>query len=1520
MRRSGDPTTPDKPTVLFRRKRPSESASGSSPTPVLQRGADGLSEVLLHLADGLVVSDDCGLPLLPDRGGVSVRRAADPAHLLGILCGQSLAGLRAVGITTDASPLSSALEPPARHLPLSLHLLRSGTSALQTIAAAEIQNGRLVAVPGTAQESIDFALIAQRVAELGLAPASVVHDQDRLLSALQPTQNPSSEQIRRFLGSADDEISAPTPAQEMLFGETRRRIPRLFSRFQPIGIGPRPAGSAESLAESSYRNFVLDHLPQLLVQALAEFQQTFGRTVRTIDVWGSRDAPFAVVATGPDAYAAREAAAAWKSSGGPSICVLRLPFMSPFPGDVLSGLLQGKRAVAVLESNGSGIGSALASHVRHAMACSLENGRADQKTLPFPDHAVYLSADSVPRLEFISLPLAEPAARLDALEAGLSDVTGTTRATVHGRAGAARPTSPHAERHRQVLARSYPSLPVSEAPRASAPAVGWVACGTLGEEAEELLDRCVRSYAAVTAGVVRTERFDLGDGALLSAFVGSGQSGYSPGGRVAVGIAGSAWAVRRPELWNSVQDGGMVIALMQDPVADFWARTSPELRRSVAERRIRLMALDVPQTVAPSLNPLERLIVLTGSLVAVLPDMQPGDRSAWRDRMIGELGRDVSVRARYAELLTGGFDQAASAKGSSPPDDLPSVAAPDAPRPARRRQSAHLPVLDPVQHWNLYLSRVRDSLPVSQGPDPALAFSVVPATGVSCAPPRGMSRDLPHWIPESCSACGRCWAFCPESAIGVFAVSFGEALAHALARAEESGADVFPVRRLEKALAAQAQRIIKADDLGQHRALGSALDEAYRFLSERIDASDEERGRTETGLAVVRSLLGDVPFRRVDTLFGDAEKREKGSGRVLSLTIDPDSCTSCGICMAECPDAAIESRPARPDHIAAVAPVLDLLEGLRASSVPPADLALPTPELASFLAESVAQSFRGGDDTTPGSGSRIAMRMALAGVIPARSAGARDRLNDTKELADRLENRIRSTLAEPFQVNDLEEFAARLGTSGPAQLDAASLAALVGGGGKTGPDTAYVRRLIDTLQALRTVVDGEKRLEGEFGVAGTLLGIAVDGPLARLYRFPSNPHPFPWLFLERGDALGPALSGVLEGRMREAVDRARLLRRAKFMADGSYDAARHEPDLLALFWPALSESERAYVPATVLVTDQEETLIPVVRDRLPITVILLSRRPVHLFEAGSAGNPAGGRICLPQPAVEALLEPQLFVAQTSISRPEHLIRCVSEAVATEGPALVHIFTPEPSISGFAPADTVAHAEAAVSSRVFPLFVRRMGAADRSALLLDLSGNPEPDQAWVPRSSLGLPSIALRGVEAPITPADWAVDEGSLAALFRRVPRSEADALVSVTEGLRKVASDETDVRTAAVSLRPDRSEIRYEVAPEMLDAVRRIGETWSLLLELSGAAENPAVLRLEELTSRLEKERTESEAAIRDEYEAQLAALEADQGDRFRSRLIERLRRLTGLSGGANGLRVSAGSGPSAEKGEEASS
>ena len=93
-----------------------------------------------------------------------------------------------------------------------------------------------------ATEAADLNLIARKVAELSLTPAIIGQDGFLTTHLIESALLPERALVAEFLGKPDDLIDTPTPAQQMLYGPKRRRVPAIWDVDVPVvsGVGAEP--------------------------------------------------------------------------------------------------------------------------------------------------------------------------------------------------------------------------------------------------------------------------------------------------------------------------------------------------------------------------------------------------------------------------------------------------------------------------------------------------------------------------------------------------------------------------------------------------------------------------------------------------------------------------------------------------------------------------------------------------------------------------------------------------------------------------------------------------------------------------------------------------------------------------------------------------------------------------------------------------------------------------------------------------------------------------------------------------------------------------------------------------------------------------------------------------------------------------------------------------------------------------------------------------------------------------------
>lgn len=258
----------------------------------------------------------------------------------------------------------------ARLLPLVVRVwLDDGHQGLWL--AADTGAAVLLARPG---EVAAVHLLARLFAERALLPVLVAAEAPAGATTV-PALVPAAIDL---LGDAAESMPSRTPAQELLFGNQRRRVVRWFDHERPVLRGQPADPALRLLQRASSGPFVAAPAARLLDDAAAEVQRATGVAWSRVTSVGPDKADVVVVTLPGTAASAAEALAA--SATRPTVAVARVSCLRPFADGWLSSLRR-RRAVVVL----SAADTTLAGEpplLRELRAALLRPGQLDAKDLP----------------------------------------------------------------------------------------------------------------------------------------------------------------------------------------------------------------------------------------------------------------------------------------------------------------------------------------------------------------------------------------------------------------------------------------------------------------------------------------------------------------------------------------------------------------------------------------------------------------------------------------------------------------------------------------------------------------------------------------------------------------------------------------------------------------------------------------------------------------------------------------------------------------------------------------------------------------------------------------------------------------------------------------------------------------------------------------------------------------------------------------------------------------------------------
>jgi len=1369
------------------------------------------------------------------------------------------------------------------------------------------------------QEAADLNLIAHRMAELSLNPGICAQDGFLTSHVIESLQLPEPALVKAYLGDPSDRIESPTPAQRLVFGETRRRIPEMFDLDYPAMLGVVQNQESYAQGVAAQRPFYFDHITSLADRAFDEYAQLTGRRYARAGGHRLDDAEWVIAGQGsvvPNAIAVAD----WlRGTRGLKVGVLNLTMWRPFPADLVAELLAGKRGVVVLERTDQplAVDAPMMREIRAAMSQAVENGRAPSgRSLHAGVPAI--RAEQVP--EFFSGCFG-----LGSRDLQPGDIVAAVENMLPGGAGRRQfylgvdfiregTRVPKLQIWQEKLVESYPHVKELSLARATVPNLlpkgstavrihsvgGWGAI-TMGKNlamtAFELFGLQIKAnpkYGSEKKGQPTTFYAVLAhDPILLNCELKHVDVVLSPDPNV----------FHHSDPLDGLADGG-VFVIQSDLAPDaFWDTLPARARAAIRDRHIKLHVLDAFAIAREEASEVEMRFRMQGAaflgaffrtspLIAREGSTEAKVFEGVRKQFQKKFGhRGETVVEDNLRVIRRGFDQAqavtpGSMDGSEEPGAVPHIPAlldvPDA-EPG---------VGNPGRFWEQVCSLC--ALGQDGIADPFAAISAMPAATGAVRDMSGVRLEVPGFLAEKCTGCGQCWTQCPDSAIPGLVNSVEEVLSAAV-EASVNGMTMDRLRPVVKSWAKEAQRWFVKDSA---ISVPAAFAGAYAAVADKMAWDADRRAQTDREFAVVQARLAAFPLARTKPFFDAAEAKQKGGGGLLSITVNPETCKGCNLCVAACPDGALVAL--RQDE--------PLLETLRSNwamwerlpdtadrFVNVSDVDEGIGVLSSLLLKKATyRSMVGGDGACMGCGEKTAVHLITSAIHASMQPRVAKHVAKLDGLIEALDAQARELLA-----------------SG-ADLDAAATAK---GAVTVAVDAAKRDRLAGLNGALHALRDLRWRyVEGPSGNGRASMGMANSTGCSSVWgsTWPYNPYPFPWVNHLFQDSPSIAI-GLFEAHMRKMADDIATVRRAELLKEGAYDAAAHEPVLRSLTWQQFTDDEFALCPPIVAMGGDGamldigfQNLSRLLASGKPIKVVVLdtqvySNTGGQACTSGFTGQVAdmtaygkaqhGKTETRKELALLAIAHRGAYVHQSSQASVSHLVAGVLKGLHKRRPAVFNIYTPCPVEHGLADDWSQQAARLALESRAFPFLTYDPDAGPTFADCLSLEGNPSLDTAWPAYTIKYLGDDGTeQTLDVPLTIADWAATESRFKQHFTEAPpESWAGDMIPFHEFLL-LPADEREGRTPYIlAAGKDRALRRLRVSAEMVKLAEERQYFWSQLKQLAGLEIAPAVHDAVAATLEAEFERRLS--ALRGEYEAKITDLKASYPPQIARRLAEGLLR-----------------------------
>ncbi|HSM05059.1 MAG TPA: 2-oxoacid:acceptor oxidoreductase family protein [Longimicrobiales bacterium] len=1382
------------------------------------------------------------------------------------------------------------------------------------------------------QEAADLTLIAHRIAELSLNPGISAQDGFLTSHVIEDVLLPEPELIRRYLGDPDDLIDSPTPAQRLVFGDQRRRIPELFNLDYPAMLGVVQNQDAYAQGVAAQRPFYFDHIRELADRAFAEYAELTGRKYARAVGYRLADADWVLAGQGSVIPNAEAVADHLRDTEGLKVGVLNLTMFRPFPADLVGRLLAGVRGVTVLERVDQPLAAdpPILREIRTAMGQAVENARSASGAR----HPRWpRSQEAPPTFPFPDLPAVIPDDVPDFYAAGFGfgsrDLQpGDLVATVHNMLdGGAR------RRHVYLgvdFIREDTRLPKLQAwqdqLRAAYPDIGERSLRSAGDlnllpkDATSLRIHSVGGWGAITTGKnLAATAFELfGLRVKANPKYGSEKKGQPttfyavfsheevrPNAElkhVNVVLSPDGNVFRHSNPLAGLEPGGVFVIQSDRTPDEVWASFPEHIRRDARERGIKVYALDGFGIASGEATDAELRYRMQGAaFMGAFFKASPllAQEGMTEERLFE--GIETQIRDKFGKkgeqvvqdnvrVIRRGFDELVEIPigphgGADEDDRVPGGRIPtlmDAP--------AQAGLADPGR----FFEQVCSVCAVGQDglADPFAAISAIPAATSAVRDMTDIRFEVPDFVADRCTGCSQCWVQCPDAAIPGLVVSVEDLLAKAVDQAFRKGsvtAGGDRVKQVTRHLAKEARKVL---DGVPFKSLSETLAAAYANVADKLGWEASRREQLDREWAAVYSVLSEFPVAKTVPFYDVPERKEKGAGGLLAITINPEACKGCNICVEVCPEEALVTvkqddevvdRLRRnwafwetlPDTDDRYVNVRNLDEGIGVLS-------------SLLLKKENYRSMAGGDGACMGCGEKTAVHLVVStieAVMQPRVAALVERIGG---LTARLEAMAREAVAKHADVD----------------------AAAAGSVDVELPDE--VRERVDLLNRTRTALEDLKwRYESGPGGRGRApLGITNSTGCSSVWgsTYPYNPYPFPWVNHLFQDAPSIAI-GIFEGQMRKMADAFTVLRRAGKLIDGTYDAGADEAFFQAFDWEQFDDEEFKLCPPILTIGGDGamldigfQNLSRLMASGKPIRVLVLdtqvySNTGGQACTSGFTGQIAdmsawgaahhGKEEVRKELSYIAIAHRGVFVHQSSQALASHLMEGVIKGLNTRRPALFNIYTPCPVEHGLADEWAPQAAKLALESRAFPFLTYDPDGGRDIADCLTLDGNPALNETW-PTYVLTFKDEDGAEIqeELPLTIADWAFTETRFRKHFR-MAKDDDDDLVLFHEFVEATPEERTGKRPFIWSVDAEGRRSRMVASVEMVKLAEERLLFWHQLRELAGL-DVPTDVR-DRVTSTLEREFQTRLQALTADYERKIEKLRTEYPRLVARRMAEGL-------------------------------
>ena len=787
-----------------------------------------------------------------------------------------------------------------------------------------------------AQQAADQALILRRVTELSLTPGMNIMD-GFLTSHLERTfYKHESELIREYLGAPDDIIDCPTEAQRVLFGPTRRRVPKMMDLTNPVLLGPVQNQEHYMNGVIARRNNFAEPILNFLEEAYEEFAKLTGRRYGLISKYKTDDTDTVFVSLGSAAENTEAAVDYLRVTRGVKVGSIHVNVIRPFPEAALVEALKGKKNVIILERTDEPMAgdNPLGRDVRTALSKAVQyEGHPATAGLPA------ISPSELPKIFNGSYGLGSRDFRPEHV-IGAYEYATAGRARKDGKTAADGTNffvlgvdHPYA-----VIADETPSLLPEGAVAVRFHSIGgWGAITTgknlgaiLGDLNDLLYERDgltddLGNPKEVIHVSANPKYGSEKKGAPTSYFMVAAKDRIRVNcdlRHVTVVLCCDPKAFTHTNPLDGIQEGGSLVWESDYEGERAWQNLPLWARKQIIEKKIRVFTLPGFEIARKATDRADLQLRMQGNAflgaffaVSGLLNEFGITNEQYREvvlkqyhKKFGKLGEAV-VQSNM-EVMTQGFERVREiAIGELNAADHSTL-----------RGQALLPILEavpefaevgscstgcrstpppegqgarpPVATIEMFDSEFRANYGYDQPSSPLSAMGVIAAATGDTASKYVARRETPLYIPENCTQCMECISVCPDTALPNTSQDLSTLLSTAVTRyVSDTGERRKMIEKLPEIEKLTRQRMLAEIKNG------TPLPKIVREVTESVDGFSAE-AKTQ-----FFNIIEKVPmaYQKVNAIFSSPERKTPGSGGIFSIFVS-DLCKGCAACVTACGD------------------------------------------------------------------------------------------------------------------------------------------------------------------------------------------------------------------------------------------------------------------------------------------------------------------------------------------------------------------------------------------------------------------------------------------------------------------------------------------------------------------------------------------------------------------------------------------------------------------------------------------